>query len=275
MDEQKNKTTGFLVSIGFHALVIFLLFVIPGFTNDTIFAGEGIEVALGSDVEGGNTGLMADNGASNVNPPPPQETSGDNSMDNIATDENSESKIVIPEKDKKTKSPEKKSDKKNNTTTTNSENKTQERQVDKSSTYQKKTGTTNGKDGGDPNSTGYGGNKSGNKGQEDGTPNANPDGNNPTGNSSFRAGADLKGRSVKNSPVLDNNFKYEGVLRLQITVDKAGNVTEVKVAVGTTITDLTQRNKAIQQIKTQLKFNYKADAEDDQSGYYTIYYKKH
>ena len=273
MEENKNKTTGFLVTVGFHALIIFLLFILPGFSTESVFGGEGIEVALGTDIEGGNTGTMADEGSPNTTPPPPQQASGDNSEQNIATDENSESKIVVPEKVKEKKKPNPQT-KTNDTKTSQTETKTPERKADPTSSYKKKTGSTGVNTGGDPNSTGYGGNKTGNRGDPNGVPNGNPDGNGGGGNDFNLPGAHLKGRSPRTQPSIDNNFKEEGRLIFKIVVNRNGKVIDIRTSTGTTITDYDQIQKAKANVKEQLEFNAKSDADEEQTGYYTIIFKK-
>ncbi len=273
MEENQNKTTGILVSILFHALIIFLLFILPGFRSDAQDGGEGIEVALGSDIEGGNTGTMADEGSPNTTPPPPQQASGDNSQQDVATDEKSESKVVVPEKkdEKKKPNPQTKTEK---TTTTQTETKVPERKADPNAAFKKKPGTSNGNEGGDPNSTGYGGNKTGNRGDPNGVPNGNPDGNGGSGNDFNRPGAHLKGRSPRSQPSIDNNFEEEGTLIFKIVVDRNGKVIDIRKATGSTITNYNQIEKAKAQVKSQLEFNAKTDADEEQTGYYTIVFKK-
>jgi hypothetical protein len=269
----QNRITGLLATLGIHALIVLLMFIIPGFVMDTPFSGEGIEVALGSDIEGGQDHVMASEGSQNTTLPPPQTQSGDNSPDQaVTTDDQSDSKIAAADKEKKNPAP------KNNAKdqkTTQTQTKVQERTSDQSSEYKKKKGSQNGNEGGDENSKGYGGNKEGNKGRDDGNPNGNPEGNSPKGNYGYPGGAELKGRSIRTSPEIDNNFEQEGTLRLKIVVDRNGNVIDIKTAPGTTITNYNQKQKAIQQIKTMLKFNVKLDADEEQIGYYTIVYKKH
>ena len=271
MEENQNKTTGFLISIGFHALLILLLFVLPGYSSDeTVFGGEGIEVALGTDIEGGNSGTMADEGSENTVPPPPEQVSGDNSEQNTATDDNSESDIVVPDKEKNKPNPQTKT---KTTTPAKTDTKVPDRKADPNSTYKKKPGNTKGNAGGDPNSTGYGGNKTGNRGDPDGSPNGNPDGGGG-GNDIKEHGAHLKGRTAKRQPSIDNDFKDEGTLILKIVVDRSGKVIDIRTAQGTTISDYNQIQKAKAQVREQLEFNAKMDADEEQTGYYTIVFKK-
>jgi hypothetical protein len=278
MEENKYRTTSILVTIGFHALLVLILFIMPAFTTDALVGSEGIEVALGTDIEGGNTGTMADAGTQNPIPPPPQQVSGDNSEQDVATDENSESKIVVPEKkvEKKKKiNPVIKTTPTTATTTTQTETKVPERKADPNSTYTKKKGTANGNEGGDPNSTGYGGgNKTGNKGDPTGNPNGNPEGKGG-GVTDFKLpGAHLKGRSPKSQPSIDNNFKEEGLLVFKIVVNREGKVIEITKVPPSTITDYNQIQKAKASVKQQLEFNAKPDADEEQTGYFTIQYKK-
>lgn len=277
MDETKNKATGILVTLGFHALIIFLLIVLPGFVSETRFAGEGIEVALGTNIEGGPDQTMADQGGEQPQEATPPQNSGDNSPDKeMSTDENSESNVAAPDnKNKKNPAPKTntKTDTKTPVNTKTDTKATPEKKVDENSLFKKK-GKTNGNDGGDPNSNGYGGNKEGNKGAENGNPNGNPDGNNPTGNYGVKGGAQLVGRSVKKDVSISNDFEQEGILKLKIVVDRNGNVIDVRTAPGTTITSYKQKQQAIAEIKSNLKFNFKADADEEQSGYYVIIYKK-
>jgi colicin import membrane protein len=270
-NEPKNRVAGLLTTIGVHALIVLFMFIIPGFVMDTPLSGEGIEVALGTDIEGGPDHVMAADGSVNNTPPPPQTASGDNADQAVTTDDNSDSKIATDNKEKKNPAP------KANTTdqkTTKTETKAPERKADENSSFKKRTGVKDGNEGGSEESKGYGGHKEGNKGREDGNPNGNPEGTGHGENGKGTGQFDMKGRSLRSSPNIDNNFEQEGVLKLKIVVDRNGNVISISTAQGTTITNYKQKQKAIQQVKDMLKFNQKMDADEEQIGYYTIIYKK-
>ncbi len=279
MDDTRNKTTGILVTLGFHALIIFLLIVLPGFVSETRFAGEGIEVALGTNIDGGPDQTMADQGGEQQQEATPPQNSGDNSPDKeMSTDENSESNVAAPDnKNKKNPAPKTntKTDAKTSPNTKTDTKTTPEKKVDESSLFKKK-GQTNGNPGGDPNSKGYGDGKEGNKGSPDGNPNGNPDGNNPTGNYGIKEGANLKGRTVSKPISFSKDFEEVGTLVLKIVVDRNGNVIDVRTVtgMGSTITNYKQKQQAIAEIKNNLKFNFKADADEEQIGYYKITFTK-
>ncbi len=134
---------------------------------------------------------------------------------------------------------------------------------------------TKGQGGGDGNS--------GNAGNE-GDPNGNPfthgkggTGNNPDGtgigNSPGKGNApfgfDLKGRSLLTHPALPADTKEEGIVVVDIVVDKNGNVTEATSSGrGTTTTSPVLKAKA-RQFALQLKFTANAQYEE-QKGSITI-----
>ena len=272
MEEKKNKATGLLISIGFHALIVFLLFILPGFKSDSVFGGEGIEVALGSDIEGGNSGTMADLGSQEATPPPPEQASGDNLETDAVTDDNSESNIVVPKKDKKVTSPQKKITQKT-TTTTKEVAKTPEKRTDQSALFTKKKGSNNGNEGGDPNSTGYGGPKDGNRGRDDGDPKGNPDASGGSGGYDInKPGSHLRGRGSPRIPT-DSKFEDVGKLVFEITVNRSGTGIKIKKIAPSSINNYNQIERAKSQVKA-LNFGVKPDADEEQVGYYTIIYER-
>lgn len=268
---KNNKTSGILTTVIVHAVLVTLLLVLPGFKNDTIFQQGGLEVALGYPIEGGNTGTLAADGSDMSNPPPPEQATGDNSLDkDIATDDQSESNVALPEKNKKTHAPKTTQ----TTTTTKTEPKVPERQVDKTSTYKKNKGTQNGNAGGDPNSNGQGGNDKGNKGDPNGSIGGNPDG---TGKGTTGVGpglVTLAGRVPKSWPSISNDFEEQGKLVLEIVVGPDGKVKRVRKATGSTLTNYAQIERMKKLVLTTLTFAVKPDADDEQIGYYTINFVK-
>ncbi len=252
MDENKNKTTGFLFTIGFHALILLLLFVIPGFKLDFPGSPEPIEVELG-----GGGGMSGSNGGNNDNEisQPAQQTTPQeaSTTSDISTDEKGE--MTVPKEEKSKKTPVQ--------TTKKPEVKTEKaREAEKGSIYKGK--------GSDKNKTPGGG------GNDDKGP-GNTMGDNPDpgyGPSLNKPGLSMKGRSLVGYINFDKNFTDVGDLVFRIVVDRNGNVIDVKSIPPTTITDAQQIYSARQKLLTA-KFNAKPDAAEEQVGYYTIHYEKH
>jgi protein TonB len=270
-----QRTSGLLTTFFVHGVLVLLMFILPGFKNESPFSPEGIEVALGHDIEGGNSGTLADDGSESNNPPPPQQESGDNSLDqNVATDDNSESNVATSDKNKKNPAPTNTSTQKS-TTTTKTETKTPDRTVDQGSVYKKKKGTTGGNDGGDPNSSGQGGGDKGNRGDPNGNPDGNPDGTgkNPTG--PLTTGISMYGRSTRALPSIPKEFEQEGILKFEITVNREGQVVRVnELHPPTTITVKAQKDRVKNLILNQLKFVPKPTANEEEIGTYTIIFKR-
>ncbi|MCX6188195.1 MAG: hypothetical protein NTW54_01060 [Bacteroidetes bacterium] len=266
------KTSGLITTFIIHSVLILLLFVLPGFKSDSIFPSEGLQVALGYDIDGGNSGTLAAEGSDNTNPPPPDQVSGDNSLDQeIATDDNSESNVVVPEKSKKKVVSTPKTENKTTTNTAKTETKVPERKVDQTATYKKKKGVANGNEGGDPNSNGQGGNTSGNKGDPKGSPTGNPDGtgSGPSGKGPGSV-AILNGRPAKELPKINNDFEEAGILKFEVIVRPDGKVKSVRKIVPSTVTNHNQIERMKALILSNLIFTAKPDAEEEETGTYTI-----
>lgn len=269
---KESKYSGLITTVVIHGVLVLLLIILPGFKSDAIFANEGLQVALGYDIEGGNSGTLAADGSDNSTPPPPEQASGDNSLDQeTATDDNSESNMVVPDKNNKKPTPQTNS---KNTTNTKPTPKTPERTVDQSSTYKKKKGVNNGNEGGDPNSNGQGGNDKGNKGDPNGTIGGSPDGTGTGTKGTGPGNAFLKGRPAKSLPKITNDFEEPGILKFEVVVSPDGKVKSLRKIPPSTVTNYNQIERMKKLILSNLIFAAKPDAEDEEIGTYTIKFER-
>ncbi len=269
-----SKYSGLITTVVIHGVLVLLLIILPGFKSDSVFPNEGLQVALGYDIDGGNSGMLTAEGSDNSTPPPPEQASGDNALDQeTVTDNNSESDMVVPDKNNKKPAPQ--TNTKNNTTTTKPAPKVPERTVDQSSTYKKNKGVKNGNDGGNPDGNGQGGNDTGNKGKNNGTIDGNPDGTG-TGPKGPGTGdqAYLKGRPAKSLPKITSDFEEAGILKFEVVVSPDGKVKSLRKIAPSTITNYNQIERMKKLILSSLIFAAKPDAEDDEIGTYTIRFER-
>ncbi len=269
---KNHQTSGIITTTIVHAVFIVLLFILPGFKSDSVFAGEGMEVALGSDMEGGNSNTLAAEGAENSTTPPPEESSNNSLDKEIATDDQSESDVVVPAKDKNTTTTPTKPNK-NPPIVTKPAPKVPDRKVDQGSTYHKdKSGKKNGNDGGDPNSPGQGGKDQGNTGDPNGH-GKNPDTGSP-GTGTDKVQAYLKGRAAKSLPTIATDFEETGILKFEVVVSPSGKVKSVRKIPPSTITNYAQIERMKTLILSKLLFAAKPDAEEEETGSYTIRFER-
>ena len=233
MDNRKNNIRAILGTILFHALIV-VCFIFFGFiTPLPLPEEEGVEVNLG----------YSDDGTGDIEPVDPISDYSANKAsenDNDFLTQNTEEAISMNKNDKKTD----KTDKK-------------EFKPDKNAMY---TGSKN-KNGGSQGITGYQGNQ--------GNPNGNPNSDNYTGNSPSGKGGPLfklSGRSSKSLPKPNYNQREEGVVVVEIWVDKAGNVTKAIAGGRGTTTTNTSLWKLAAEAAKRSKFDSKANAPEEQKG---------
>lgn len=82
----------------------------------------------------------------------------------------------------------------------------------------------------------------------------------------------LEGRGALHLTVPDSDFQYEGVIVVNITVDKDGKVTEAHITKGTTITDNKLQKTAVDAAMSS-RFTPNPDTEESQTGTITYNFK--
>jgi hypothetical protein len=139
---------------------------------------------------------------------------------------------------------------------TNKNNQTDEFKVNANALYNKKTNN-----GGSQGITG----NPGNQGNPNGNPNSNNyNGNSPSGNG--RPSVKLAGRQSKSLPLPNYNLKEEGVVVVDIWVDKNGKVTKaIAGSRGTTTTSQALWKLAVDAARRST-FYEKSDAAEEQKG---------
>ena len=233
MNTKKNNTRAIIGTVLFHALLL-VCFIFFGFSTPLPLPKEiGVEVNLG----------YSDDGTGDIEPIDPVSnnaslTKPDNRDDYIT--QNTEEAVSLNKNDNKTNKTE-----------------TEEFKVNQNALY---NGNKNNK-GGSQGITG----KEGNQGNPNGNPNSgNYNGNSPSGKGgpSYK----LTGRNSKSLPKPNYNLTEEGIVVVEIWVDKLGNVTKTNAgARGTTTTDQ-QLWKLAVEAALRSKFDAKASAPEEQKG---------
>ena len=117
-----------------------------------------------------------------------------------------------------------------------------------------------------PNSDGTG-NQGGNQGDPKGNDSPNYDG---TGGGGKGYKWDLKGRSMKNAPARIKDFDEEGIIVVEIVVDKMGNVTEAEVNRGKSVNPNYMLCVKARQAALMVKFSPSTDGTLEQKGSITF-----
>ncbi len=243
MEPKKNKAIGILVSLGFHTLIIFLFFVLPGFIINNGLQEENISLKGGSD-----PGSGGEYNSLEINPSYIESIILE--KPNIITADDPEG-IPIPRAEKLSVKP---------VLASQPIVKTEKiKTIDKNSIFNSHhkgaPGKGIGEEGAGPGNS---------KGLEPEHEKVNI----PTAKNQMR------GRAQIQYPQFENDFEEEGKLVFRIVVDAQGNIKDIKESVPTTIANKQQINKAKALILSYAKFAPKPGAEEE-GGYYTIIFKKH
>jgi TonB family protein len=264
--QNTNRPLALILTFVFHGLLVllfvFLIFHTPIPPYPEVGGGGGLEVNFGNtDFGSGNNNseqLIA------LNTKELNQSSDDN---NVITQESEDNPAVSVNKNK------------NKTSTVNNKIKINDPVVNPLALYPKKNsgdGNSNkngnqGKETGDKNSTSYtgdggtGGGKGGGNGPGNGPGDGPGVGPGKGGGISYK----LDNRKVKSIPKPNYNSKDEGLVVVDIWVDKKGNVTKaVAGARGTTTTNNSLWKLAVEAAK-RAKFDVKADAPEEQKGQIT------
>ncbi len=260
MAEQKetNVPLATILTLAFHGLLL-LLFVLIVFHTPippypSVGGGSGLEVNLGNTENG-----MGNNNSEELIPISTHDIS--NSSDDNYITQDKEDAIALNNKDK------------NKNVTHNDVVKINDPVVNPNALYKKRSGdgTTNtpgnqGKETGDLNSTGYKGN--GGSGGGPGTGNGTGDGPGTGPGSGPGNGISyaMKDRTAKSIPKPNYNSKEEGLVVVNIWVDKNGNVTKAQAGGRGTTTTSTALWKLAEDAARRSKFNAKANAPEEQKG---------
>jgi hypothetical protein len=151
------------------------------------------------------------------------------------------------------------------------------RTVDAKSLFKKSNGHNGTAENGG-SSKGNGGNSNGDEGKPNGDPNSKNKNGNGRGNGSGTGvgdgiGFDLGGRNKVNIPMPDANFQKNGVVVVEITVDRNGKVVGARGGVrGSTITDDYLVTKC-ESAAMKATFSAKSDAPEKQFGHITFNFK--
>lgn len=246
--EKKEEKVSLIITIVVHVALI-LLFMYVGLKHIEPIPEQGIVVDFGYD----NTGMNIQENepqpqSQNTQPPVSPETE-----ENILTQDEPESIELPKEKNK----PDKKVDKKNEKT---EEEKVKEELKNLLNTWQKNQNT------GKPADEGNTG-RPGNQGEQDGDPNS---GQFSGGGNGSNISYSLNGRTVKSYPSIDDDSQEQGIVVVEIWVDRDGRVVRAKPGYrGSTTTSQVLYKKATEAaLKT--RFSVKADAPEEQRGTITF-----
>jgi TonB family protein len=270
-EQKDSRLVPLLVTLGFHALLILFLFLfmihspIPPFPESSGGA-PGIEVALGVDNNG-----MGDNPADASANKAQSVTPASNPDDNDVVVNDAEPTVNIKHNEKKIKKhplkpveeikppqPEASSDLQKALATWENNSK----QVSGGHGTGDKPGSQ-GDPNGNPNAKGVGTPGDGMGGDGPGGP-----GGPGNGGPGHGTGAHLKNRHLVVPATLISNLQEEGVVAVEITVDKDGNVTQAHaVPKGSTTTNSTLWSTA-RQAALKAKFDKSPSGIDDQHGIY-------
>jgi len=256
--KDKYRFNGILGTVIFHTIILLLL-IFLGFTTELPLPGEeGVEVSLGSSVEGmGRIQPLKPDVIEKSTPPPPQEKKEE---EEIVT-QDIESAPAI-----ETKKEEKKPETKPEETKEKPEEKVEEKkpEVNPNALYKGKSS--------EPNKTESEGitGKEGDQGKPEGTIDAKQ----YLGKGGFGDGLSysLAGRTPKYLPKPSSNFRENGTVVVQITVNKYGKVVKaIAIDKGSNTTDLSLR-KLAEQAAMKAVFNAKTDAAELQRGTITYHF---
>ncbi len=260
--EQKEtqRPLAVILTVAFHGILILALVLIilrtPIPPYPMVGGGSGLEVNFGNSDKG-----MGNNNSEQLIPISTKDISHNNSDDNVIT-QNSEDAIALNSKDKTKK-------------VTNNIIKINDPVDNPNALYKKKSGdgntNTNGNQGnknGDINSKSY----TGDGGSGGGTGGGNGTGQGPGDGPGIGPGHEkgvsyfMKDRTAKYIPKPVNNSKAEGIVVVEIWVDKKGNVTKyIAGAKGTTTTNQGLWKIAGDAAK-RATFSVKANAPEEQKG---------
>lgn len=257
---ETNKPLAAVLTLVFHGLlVVFLVFMIfhtPIPPYPEVGGGSGLEVNLGNTDNG-----MGNNNSESFIPISTQNLS-DNSNDNYITQDN-EDAIALNNHDNKKK------------TDDNNVVKINDPVINPNALYKKKSGDGNtntagnqGNQNGDLNSTGY----NGDGGSGGGTGGGHGHGTGPGDGDGIGPGKDkgisyvMKDRTAKSIPKPNYNSKEEGLVVVNIWVDKNGNVTKAQAGGRGTTTTSTILWKLAEDAAKRSRFNSKSDAPEEQKG---------
>lgn len=273
-EENKNRIISMMISLGFLALLILLLILIPLITPNPPFppsGGGGEALNFGTYIEG--TGEVEENGIGDATSvvTTEQSTTPENQKvdDNVVTSENGEN-VEVKKEDK----PEVKNNAVVITPTKPKEKTAAELLAEKFNKNKGKNGGGDGNSGhagnegepnGDPNSHGQGG-TGGGEGGGDG-PGKGPGSGPGSGPYSFS----LIGRSIMMKPPISKDTKEEGIVEVEIVVDKNGNVIEANPNGRKTNTTSAILKAKARQAALATKFNVGGNFEE-QRGTLTFYF---
>lgn len=259
--KETNRPLAAILTLVVQGLLFLLLFLltfktpIPPYPE--VGGGSGLEVNLGNSANG-----MGDNNTEQLIPISTQNLTENSNNDNYITQDNDEA-IALNSTNNKKK------------VENNDVVKINDPVINPNALYKKKSGDGNtniagnqGNPNGDLNSTSY----TGDGGSGGGTGGGHGNGNGPGNGDGDGPGKDkgtsyfMKDRTAKNIPKPIYNSKEEGLVVVNIWVDKKGNVTKAEAgARGTTTT-----NQALWKIATtaakRATFSVKADAPEEQKG---------
>lgn len=258
--KETNRSLAAILTLVFHGLLIlffvFMIFHTPIPPYPEVGGGSGLEVNLGNTDFG-----MGNNNSEQLIPISTQDLSANNNDDNILTQDNTDAiALNNPDKTKKV---------------TTNEVKINDPVINPNALYKKKSGDGNtntpgnqGKQNGDLNATSY----TGDGGSGGGTGGGHGHGQGPGDGDGIGPGSNkgisyvMKDRTAKYIPKPVYNSKEEGLVVVNIWVDKNGNVTKAEAgARGTTTT-----NQALWKIATnaakRATFSVNAKAPEEQKG---------
>lgn len=234
MGSKKNNLRAILGTVVFHVLLL-ICFIFFGFSTPLPLPEEqGVEVNLG----------YSDDGTGEIEPV--DNSSAEASSNNMSSSENDYSTQSDDESVNLNKTDNK----------TGNNNKEKEFTVNTNALY-----TGKNKNNGSQGITGNDGNQ--------GKPGGNPNSNNYNGNAYAGKGSPsfkLSGRSSKSLPIPNYTLKDEGIVVVDIWVDKAGNVTKTAAGARGTTTTSQSLWKLAEDAAKRSKFDAKANAPEEQKG---------
>lgn len=256
MKENKNKYSGIIGTVLYHAVILLILFLLSFTTSLPLPGEEGVEVNLGYSDKGSGEIQPEKPELSKAEPSPssPKQSEED---EEIVTQDTEESPVVEKKKENTPVKKKEKPDKK-------AEPVKEEPVVNPAALYKGKSKTTS--EGGSEGITGKEG--------DQGNPNGTPDSDNYQGQGGLGDGLSfsLSGRSPKYLPKPSRNFSENGTVVVQIDVDKYGKVVKaIAIDKGSNTTNANLRSLA-EQAARQAIFNAKPDAAEVQRGTITYHF---
>lgn len=252
-----NQVKGLVATLIFLFMVLLALFFLGLYYQEPPPEEQGVMMALGLPDAGQNSEPAASPEPTPSQPPPP---ATEQQEDESLTQDEEEAPAIEKEKTKTEKTKPTETPKKD-PTPPKEETKPAERKPDPSSLFQKR----------DKKGEGQGdGEKQGDKGDPDGNPDGNPDGG---GLGSEGVKYSLGGRGIARGVTVTEKPQKEGIIVMQIWVDRNGNVIRAKFQLRGSTSQDADLIRIAERSALTAKFKSNPDAPEEQVGTITFTFK--